>query len=90
MRTNTLLSLGALSSSVSATVYQGFNYGSTFTDGSAKVQSDFQDEFTAAQNLVGTSGAFTSARLYTMIVCPPPSSRTRTVCQPTRAHILIP
>jgi glucan endo-1,3-beta-D-glucosidase len=67
MRTNTLLSLGALSSSVSATVYQGFNYGSTFTDGSAKVQSDFQDEFTAAQNLVGTSGAFTSARLYTMI-----------------------
>lgn len=47
-------------------VYQGFNYGSTFTDGSAAVEADFQTRFTTAQNLVGTSG-FTSARLYTMI-----------------------
>lgn len=45
----------------------GFNYGSTFTDGSAKQQSDFETEFTAAKNLAGTSGEFTSARLYTMI-----------------------
>jgi glucan endo-1,3-beta-D-glucosidase len=68
MRTSTFLSVAsALSTSVSATVYQGFNYGSTFTSGAAKVQSDFEAEFTAAQNLVGTSGAFTSARLYTMI-----------------------
>jgi hypothetical protein len=72
MRTSTFLSVAyALSTSVSATVYQGFNYGSTFTSGAAKVQSDFEAEFTAAQNLVGTSGAFTSARLYTMIVCLP-------------------
>jgi glucan endo-1,3-beta-D-glucosidase len=68
MRTSTFLSVAAaLTSSVSATVYQGFNYGSTFTDNTAKTQADFEAEFTAAKNLVGTSGAFTSARLYTMI-----------------------
>src|SRR5579864_4877281 len=60
-----LLVLAASIISASA-VYQGFNYGSTFTDGSALVESDFQSRFTTAQNLVGTSG-FTSARLYTMI-----------------------
>jgi hypothetical protein len=48
-------------------VYQGFNYGSTNGDGSARTASDFETYFTTAKNLVGTSG-FTSARLYTMIV----------------------
>jgi len=67
MHTSTFLSIVALSSSVSATIYKGFNYGSTFTDGSVKNQTDFEDEFNAAKNLVGTSGGFTSARLYTMI-----------------------
>lgn len=62
-----LLALAASVSTASAAVYQGFNYGSTLTDGSAKSQADFQNEFTTAKNLVGTSG-FTSARLYTMIV----------------------
>lgn len=47
--------------------YQGFNYGATFTDGSLKVQSDFENEFKTAASLQGTDGAFTSARLYTMI-----------------------
>jgi len=62
-----LLALAALVVSSSAsTVYQGFNYGPTFTDNSAVVESDFQNLFTTAQNLVGTSG-FASARLYTMI-----------------------
>lgn len=70
MHTSTFLSMVALSSSASATIYKGFNYGSTFTTGAAKNQSDFQDEFTAAKNLVGATG-FTSARLYTMIVCLP-------------------
>ena len=65
MFTSHLLVLAASIASASA-VYQGFNYGSTFTDGSALVESDFQSRFTTAQNLVGTSG-FTSARLYTMI-----------------------
>jgi glucan endo-1,3-beta-D-glucosidase len=46
--------------------YQGFNYGSVYTDNSAIIQSDYQNLFTTAQNLVGTSG-FTSARLFTMI-----------------------
>jgi glucan endo-1,3-beta-D-glucosidase len=62
-----LLAVAALSLSTSATVYQGFNYGATQTDGSVKQQSDFQSEFQTAKGLVGASG-FTSARLYTMIV----------------------
>ncbi|SLM37300.1 gpi-anchored cell wall beta--endoglucanase [Lasallia pustulata] len=61
-----LLALVASLPSITSAAYQGFNYGTTFTDGSAKSQSDFQTEFTTAKNLVGTSG-FTSARLYTMI-----------------------
>jgi len=66
MRTSTFLSIAASLSSASATVYKGFNYGNKFTDGTAKVQSDYEKEFNVAKNLVGTSG-FTSARLYTMI-----------------------
>ena len=67
MRTSTLVAafLPLLPSAL-ATVYKGFNYGSTFDDGSIKAESDYQGEFTSAQNLVGNSG-FTSARLYTMI-----------------------
>ncbi|RFU33047.1 hypothetical protein B7463_g3275, partial [Scytalidium lignicola] len=67
MRVPTLLSIAASLTSASAAVHQGFNFGNTFTDGSAKSQSDFQKEFHAAQTLAGTSGAFASARLYTMI-----------------------
>jgi glucan endo-1,3-beta-D-glucosidase len=62
---SSLISLAVLVASVQG-VHQGFNYGSTFTDGSAVLEADFQSRFTTAQNLVGTSG-FTSARLYTMI-----------------------
>jgi glucan endo-1,3-beta-D-glucosidase len=65
MRSSSLLALAA-SLSTSAAVLQGFNYGSTQTDGSIKVQADFQSEFATAKALVGTSG-FTSARLYTML-----------------------
>ncbi|KAI0150391.1 glycoside hydrolase family 17 protein [Xylariaceae sp. FL1272] len=54
----------ALASVASAKL--GFNYGSTFTTGAAKQQSDFEDEFTTAANLKGAKG-FTSARLYTMV-----------------------
>ena len=57
MLTSTLFALAASLSTASAVVYKGFNYGSG---------ADFQNDFTTAQNLVGTSG-FTSARLYTMI-----------------------
>ncbi|CAK7263657.1 hypothetical protein SEPCBS119000_000594 [Sporothrix epigloea] len=55
----------ALPSALAA--YQGFNYGSTFTDGSPKAQSDFEADFKTAASLDGTGGAFTSARLYTMV-----------------------
>lgn len=61
----TAATLLALAVAVSAQV-KGFNYGSTFTDSSAKQQSDFENEFKTAQGLVGASG-FTSARLYTMV-----------------------
>lgn len=50
-------------------VYQGFNYGSTFTTGAAKVQSDFEAEFKTAQGLISAPGVFNSARLYTTVVC---------------------
>ena len=48
--------------------YQGFNYGSTWNDGSAKTQADFESLFKASAGLDGTDGAFNSARLYTMVV----------------------
>ncbi|CAJ2513598.1 Uu.00g017170.m01.CDS01 [Anthostomella pinea] len=62
---HTAATLLALASAASAAI-QGFNYGSTFTSGAAKLQADFEAEFTTAANLVGTSG-WTSARLYTMV-----------------------
>ncbi|KAK2053859.1 glycoside hydrolase [Colletotrichum caudatum] len=65
MRTS--LTLAAVYAAATATAFQGFNYGSTFTDGRAKTQSDFESEFKTAASLEGTNGAFTSARLYTMI-----------------------
>lgn len=48
--------------------YAGFNYGSTFTTGAAKVQSDFEAEFKTAQGLISAPTVFNSARLYTTIV----------------------
>ncbi|KAK1506754.1 glucan 1,3-beta-glucosidase [Colletotrichum tamarilloi] len=61
------LSLAAVYAAATASAFQGFNYGSTFTDGKAKAQSDFESEFKTAASLEGTNGAFTSARLYTMV-----------------------
>ncbi|KAH7630664.1 glycoside hydrolase superfamily [Sordaria sp. MPI-SDFR-AT-0083] len=65
-----LSQLAALAATLSTAMgaYQGFNYGSSFTNGAAKQQSDFETEFRTAQGLVGApAGGFTSARLYTMI-----------------------
>lgn len=56
----------ALSIAAAEAAHQGFNYGSTNSDGSYTVEADFKTQFQTAKNLVGTSG-FTSARLYTMI-----------------------
>lgn len=61
-----LAALAAVSPALAT--YSGFNYGSTFTTGAAKVQSDFEDEFTTAQGLISAPTVFNSARLYTMIV----------------------
>jgi glucan endo-1,3-beta-D-glucosidase len=47
---------------------QGFNYGSTFTTGAPRMQSDFEALFKTAQGLQGAPGTFNSARLYTMVV----------------------
>ncbi|TKA75187.1 hypothetical protein B0A55_05174 [Friedmanniomyces simplex] len=66
MRLPTLFATSAVVVAASAQ-YIGFNSGSTFTDGSAKQQSDFEAEFNRAKSLPGTNGEFTSARLYTMI-----------------------
>jgi len=66
MQLTTLLASAAALATAQAS-YIGFNYGSTFTDGSAKQQSDFEAEFNRAKSLQGTNGEFTSARLYTMI-----------------------
>lgn len=61
-----ILAANALVASVSAS-YLGFNSGSTHGDGSAKVQSDFEKEFTNAANLKGAPGTFNAIRLYTNI-----------------------
>ena len=68
MRFSRALASGALVASASAgTNYMGFNSGSTKGDSSAKFKSDFVDEFTTAQNLVGAPGTFNAVRLYTNI-----------------------
>ena len=66
MLISTLVALAASLSTVSAQVYKGFNYGATNRDNSAITESQYQSDFTTAQNLVGASG-FSSARLYTCI-----------------------
>ena len=63
---SSLLALATAVSSAAAT-FQGFNYGSTFSDGRVKAQADYEADFKAASSLPGTNGGFTSARLYTMI-----------------------
>lgn len=66
MLSSTLIALAASLSVASAQVYKGFNYGATNTDNSPITESQYQNDFTTAQNLVGASG-FTSARLFTSI-----------------------
>jgi glucan endo-1,3-beta-D-glucosidase len=58
---SSLLALATAVTSASA-AFQGFNY-----DSKGKAQADFERDFKTAANLAGTDGAFTSARLYTMI-----------------------
>lgn len=67
MRFSPLVAVAASVASASA-ASQGFNYGSTKSDGTFLYQADYESLFTAAQGLAGTNGGFTSARLYTTIV----------------------
>ncbi|KAL8981083.1 MAG: hypothetical protein Q9177_005684 [Variospora cf. flavescens] len=73
MRTSSLVSLAGAFSTTYAQVYQGFNYGSLFTNGAPVTRQDFEDRFNTARQLQGTSG-FTSARLFTMIQGDTPNS----------------
>ncbi|KAL8934472.1 MAG: hypothetical protein Q9216_005898, partial [Gyalolechia sp. 2 TL-2023] len=66
MRTSLALALATALSTTTAQVYQGFNYGSVFTDNAPVTQQDYENQFNTARQLQGTSG-FTSARLFTTI-----------------------
>jgi glucan endo-1,3-beta-D-glucosidase len=63
---NTAIALAAYILSAEAATINGFNSGATFGDGSLKVQSDFESEFRAMQNLPGAT-CFNSVRLFTSI-----------------------
>lgn len=66
MRFSELAATAASIASVSA-FSQGFNYGTTKSDGTFLFQADYEALFKTAQGLTGTTG-FTSARLYDTIV----------------------
>ncbi|KAL8962220.1 MAG: hypothetical protein Q9183_005187 [Haloplaca sp. 2 TL-2023] len=66
MRSSNILPIAATLATASAQVYQGFNYGSVFTNNAPITRQNYVDLFTTARNLQGTSG-FTSARLFTTI-----------------------
>ncbi|KAG4441642.1 hypothetical protein IFR05_002849 [Cadophora sp. M221] len=57
----------AASLSVASAVNRGFNYGAVTREGAMKNEASFTAEFKAAKGLANTDGAFSSARLYTMI-----------------------
>ncbi|EKD14783.1 uncharacterized protein L3040_003997 [Drepanopeziza brunnea f. sp. 'multigermtubi'] len=57
----------ATSVSVAAAINRGFNYGAVTWEGVAKDEAAFTAEFSAAKALPDTDGAFSSARLYTMV-----------------------
>ncbi|TGJ83982.1 hypothetical protein E0Z10_g4755 [Xylaria hypoxylon] len=62
------ITLGVLAALSAAEAIQGFNYGSTNSDGSCRKYGDFKQLFERAKNLPRASG-FTAARLYTSIQC---------------------
>lgn len=60
MYSRDILALAATLTGASAAAIQGFNYGA---------ETDFATAFATQKALAGTNGAFTSARLYTTVVC---------------------
>ncbi len=67
MLSSTLIAAFAACFSTAYSHFQGFNYGSTHTDGSPVTLDQFTNDFNTAKALTGTNHAFTSARLYTCI-----------------------
>ncbi|KAL8689728.1 MAG: hypothetical protein Q9224_004577 [Gallowayella concinna] len=78
MRTS-IFALVASLAAASAQVYQGFNYGSVFTNGAPITEQDYEREFNTAKQLQGTSGRFTSARLFTTIQAGTPNAPTEAI-----------
>ena len=66
MLISNLLAAAASFATVTVQTYQGFNYGSTFSNGDAITKPEYEAQFNAAKNLVGASG-FSSARIFTLI-----------------------
>ncbi|KAL8730553.1 MAG: hypothetical protein Q9166_004007 [cf. Caloplaca sp. 2 TL-2023] len=79
MRTSSILALGASLATASAQVYQGFNYGSIFTNNAPITEQDYEREFNTAKQLAGTNGGFTSARLFTTIQAGTTNSPTEAI-----------
>jgi len=61
------LAVSAALATLASAQILGFNSGSTLANYQGKVESDYEAEFTTAQNLQGAPGTFNSVRLYTMI-----------------------
>ena len=64
MRKNLLCTITLLS--VTQALFQGFNSGASFSDGSIKQQADFEKKILSAKEITGCSA--NSVRLYTSIV----------------------
>ncbi|KAL8638388.1 MAG: hypothetical protein Q9228_004458 [Teloschistes exilis] len=90
MRTLTLFSIATSLTTAYSQVFQGFNYGSVFTNNAPVTQQDFENEFNTARQLQGTSG-FTSARLFTMIQAGTTNSFTQAIpaAKATNTHLLL-
>ena len=56
-----------LSAAFAEKTYLGFSTGAFYPNNTAKVQADYEKEFSAAASLAGSPGVFSSIRLYTNI-----------------------
>ncbi|KAI4193130.1 MAG: hypothetical protein LQ350_008464 [Teloschistes chrysophthalmus] len=90
MRTSNLFTIAASLTTAYAQTFQGFNYGSVFTNNAPVTQQDFENEFNTARQLQGTSG-FTSARLFTMIQAGTTNAFTQAIpaAKATNTHLLL-
>jgi hypothetical protein len=59
--------------SSSPVIHQGFAYAATDSNGKAKSEADYRSDFAAAKRLANTKNAFSSARVFTIVVSRIPS-----------------